>query len=375
MTTEYKPGDFPHLNEDEWAALQRMVAAQGAEAVNEQFVPLDAEAQRQTLARFTRHEVVELQERLLKLELEKRVLENEKRTLEVERQQSALAASLHPAPQDRSRKPVPLKVDVARYKGTEHESLPRWFVELDAAILARCIETDINKVTFAMSNLSGRAKNWAYSRKLADDDCFLTYEQFKKELRDAFEPPKTEFRARTEFLQLRQGKRDVMTYAQHARYLVSCIVDEPIDDATQVSVFMMGMADGPAKTQLFREYPRTLEDAISRAMQEDFSRNQAYVHSAGYKPPRTQIPHEFDGTEPMDLSSAEAQAAAAQTWQSAQKKVTCSRCQKQGHWSYECLAPRPVPRKKNGKSQGKRGKKRDGQKDTSRKEAKNEKGQ
>ncbi|KAG3045981.1 hypothetical protein PI124_g24378 [Phytophthora idaei] len=53
-----------------------------------------------------------------------------------------------------------------------------------------------------MSCLGGRARRWAYGRRLTDATCFGTYAEFKKELRQAFEPPKNEFRSRAEFLDL-----------------------------------------------------------------------------------------------------------------------------------------------------------------------------
>ncbi|KAE9264081.1 hypothetical protein PR003_g32920, partial [Phytophthora rubi] len=105
-----------------------------------------------------------------------------------------------------------------------------------------------------------------------------TYEVFKEELRQAFEPPQNEFRSRAEFLDLQQGKHDVHAYAQRVRYLVSNIVTNPIDEATKVVTFMKGLKDGPVKTYHFREYPSTLESAITLAMQEEFSLRQAKLH-------------------------------------------------------------------------------------------------
>ncbi|KAG2948930.1 hypothetical protein PC119_g28376 [Phytophthora cactorum] len=102
-----------------------------------------------------------------------------------------------------------------------------------------------------MSCLGGRARSWAYGRRLTDATCFGTYAELKEELRQAFEPPKNEFRSRAEFLDLQQGKHDVHAYAQRARYLVSNIVTNPMDEATKVVTFMKGLRDGPVKTYLF----------------------------------------------------------------------------------------------------------------------------
>ncbi|KAG2986549.1 hypothetical protein PC120_g23811 [Phytophthora cactorum] len=171
-----------------------------------------------------------------------------------------------------------LKLYVSNYVGKEGEPLLRWIVEVDTAIAARRIFDDPSKVAFAMSCLGGRARSWAYGRRLTDATCFGTYAGFKEELRQAFEPPKNEFRLRAEFLDLQQGKHDVHAYAQRARYLVLNIVTNPMDEATKVVTFMKGLRDVPVKTYLFREYPSTFEAAITLAMQEEFSLRQAKLH-------------------------------------------------------------------------------------------------
>ncbi|KAG2762507.1 hypothetical protein PC129_g25194 [Phytophthora cactorum] len=149
--------------------------------------------------------------------------------------------------------------------GLSRSTLP---LQLDAS---STIRRRLRSPRHVMSCLGGRARSWAYRRRLTDATCFGTYAEFKEELRQAFEPPKNEFRARAEFLDLQQGKHDVHAYAQRARYLVSNIVTNPMDEATKVVRFMKGLRDGPVKTYLFREYPSTLEAAVTLAMQVEFS--------------------------------------------------------------------------------------------------------
>ncbi|POM60220.1 Uncharacterized protein PHPALM_30953 [Phytophthora palmivora] len=117
------------------------------------------------------------------------------------------------------------KLHVSSYMGREDETLLRWLVELDIAIT---------------------------TRRVVDP---FTYEAFKGELKLAFEPPQNGFRSRAEFLDLQQ-------------------VTNPIDEATKVVTFMKGLKDSPVKTYLFREYPSTLEAAITLAMQEEYSLRQ-----------------------------------------------------------------------------------------------------
>ncbi|GMF19136.1 unnamed protein product [Phytophthora fragariaefolia] len=70
----------------------------------------------------------------------------------------------------------------------------------------------------------------------------------KLSLAKRLSPPQSEFKSRAQFLDLQQGKHDVHAYAQRARYLVSNLVANSIDEATKVVTFMKGLRDGPVNT-------------------------------------------------------------------------------------------------------------------------------
>uniref|UniRef100_A0AAV1UX51 Retrotransposon gag domain-containing protein n=1 Tax=Peronospora matthiolae TaxID=2874970 RepID=A0AAV1UX51_9STRA len=144
-----------------------------------------------------------------------------------------------------------LKIDISRYKGTDEVFLLRWFVELDDAIRARRIEGDEMQVTFALSNLTGRAKTWALGLKLHDPNVFESLDFLKSRLKETFEPPRAEFKARSTLLRLKQGKRDEHAYAQHLHYLASSVMENPIDEHILSKVFIYGIVDEPVKIHMF----------------------------------------------------------------------------------------------------------------------------
>ncbi|GMF61297.1 unnamed protein product [Phytophthora fragariaefolia] len=206
-----------------------------------------------------------------------------------------------------------LKLHVNSYVGREGEPPLRWLVEVDTAITARRIVDPLPKVAFAMSCLGGRARSWAYGRRLTDPTCFSTYEVFKQELRHAFEPPQNEFRSRAEFLDLQQGKHDVHLTLKSA-----------------------GLRDGPVKTYPFREYPGTLEAAITLVMQEEFSLQQAKLHvNAPRRIPRP-AKKPTGGPEPKDLSSA---TTAGPQQRRGSTNVRFFRIGNDGYYAHECTAP------------------------------------
>ncbi len=227
-----------------------------------------------------------------------------------------------------SEKPRPLKLDVSTFSGGENENLPRWFSELNVVVNARQL-TDVRQiVSYAVANLRGPAKDWAYTAGGNDLGSFTSFVHFKDAMTATFQPPKSEFRTRQKFLRVQQGERSLHQYVQEVRGLISNITESPVDMATQVSTFLNGLRRGPVRNQCFRVYPETLEMAIREALQEEFSLKQAKI--GGSDPtPRSRS---SNGPEPMDLSAV----SAAQPARPASGNRLCFYCNKAGHFKAQC---------------------------------------
>ena len=331
---------YSHLSDIEWEALGRMCCALGESAVGAMLQTLGVHQQHAVIAKFVANELAREREKVTLLHQQGSqqvdlLREQGAQQTELLRQQQFNAAANGPA---QSRRPEALKIEISKYRGIEEDSLPRWFVELDDAIRARRLVDDEMQVAFAQSNLAGRAKAWALGLKLSDPYVFGSLEALKARLRQTFEPPRAEFRARAELFQIKQGKRDVHAYAQHVRHLASCVSAHPCHEHSLVTIFLLGLADGPVRTHLFRLELETLDEAIQVAEQEDFSLRQAQTSHQPYRPMRRQV---AGGPEPMDLCSAESETSRSQA---KKRPQLCYRCGKAGHYFYECSVTPEYPR-------------------------------
>ncbi|KAG3069381.1 hypothetical protein PI124_g22898 [Phytophthora idaei] len=178
--THIARADCPHLSDPEWEALQRLATVLGEAAEATMLRTLSPTEQHGVALGFI-----------------------------VKEQRDAAAATTTTASSGATPSVQSLKLHVSNYVGKEGEPLLRWLVEIDTAIAARRIFDDPSKVAFAMSCLGGRARRWAYERRLTDATYLSTYAGFKEEQIQTFEPPKNEFRSKAEFLELQQGKHDV----------------------------------------------------------------------------------------------------------------------------------------------------------------------
>uniref|UniRef100_M4BCJ2 CCHC-type domain-containing protein n=1 Tax=Hyaloperonospora arabidopsidis (strain Emoy2) TaxID=559515 RepID=M4BCJ2_HYAAE len=81
-----------------------------------------------------------------------------------------------------------------------------------------------------------------------------------------------------------------------------------------------------------------MKSRVSTEVQEEFSVRQAHTSLIPYRPSRRV---EAGGPETMDFCSIESESPLSSSSNRLQK---CNRCQKLGHYTYECSPLRPVAR-------------------------------
>lgn len=301
----------PYLSEAEWEFLLKMDAILGRSAVAEILQQGEA-AVHARLAAFEKYETALIRH--------------------VEARLPAQAPSppvqvIHspappPAPQAR-----PLKVAVKPFLGKQGENLAFWIREVDIALCAALITSEAQKIAFAISHLQGHAREWALTWEINHPGYFSSWASMQSSMTIMFVPPNASARNRADFLACRQGKFSLYEFVQELRRLRAAMATSPLAEDVMVTVFMEGLNNGPAKTEVFRNQPTQLEAAIHIALLEDHLQRQAQ----GLRPSPLERAPPGSGPEPMDVSAIEQKA-----------HVQCYGCGRFGHFQRDCPSGRTV---------------------------------
>ncbi|KAF1328293.1 Pol protein, partial [Globisporangium splendens] len=242
------------------------------------------------------------------------------------------AAAAPQTPTSQTPRPRAVKIDAPKFDGADGDKLIHWLLAVERCAKAQLIDSNEQMVSFATSNLRGRASEWAFSTLLADECAFDTWDIFRAKITAMYQPPNNEVLLQGRFFSLRQGKLSLERYIQEMRSLCAAITTSPLPESVKVPAFLNGLNSGPARQELYRRLPATMEDAIRIALVEQQSFRvsrpdwNAGRHNGAHTSHRAVTNSQrFHGPMPMDLSSAE---------------VTCFNCGKRGHYQSKCPAPR-----------------------------------
>ncbi|KAF1333148.1 Pol protein, partial [Globisporangium splendens] len=126
------------------------------------------------------------------------------------------AASAPQTPTSQTPRPRAVKIDAPKFDGADGDKLIHWLLAVERCAKAQLIDSNEQMVSYAISNLRGRASEWAFSTLLADECAFDTWDIF-------------------------------------------------------LPAFLNGLNSGPARQELYRRLPATMEDAIRIALVEQQS--------------------------------------------------------------------------------------------------------
>ena len=88
---------------------------------------------------------------------------------------------------------------------------------------------------------------------------------------------------RSSFLSTCQGKKELSDYVQELRTLIAAMQLDPLPELVLVTIFIMGLSAGVARTEVFQLHPTSFEAAVDIALNAEFNFKAARFGTYWYK--------------------------------------------------------------------------------------------
>jgi hypothetical protein len=155
------------------------------------------------------------------------------------------------------------------------------------------------------------------------DTAFPSWDELKRQLSRVFSPPNQVYRVRSRFLSTRQGKKELVDFVQELRTLIAAMAVDPLPEVVTVTVFMEGLRNGMARTEVFRIHPTSFEEAVNVALNAELKFKSARLGWTASQASSSGVSDASNCAVPMDLSYAEDEKVELQA---AEQRIGIRRC-------------------------------------------------
>ncbi|KAF1323241.1 Pol protein, partial [Globisporangium splendens] len=252
------------------------------------------------------------------------------------------AASAPQTPASQTPRPRAVKIDAPKFDGADGDKLIHWLLAVERCAKAQLIDSNEQMVSYAISNLRGRASEWAFSTLLADECAFDTWDIFRARITAMYQPPNNEVLLQGRFFSLKQGKLSLERYIQEMRSLCAAITTSPLPESMKVPAFLNGLNSGPARQELYRRLPATMEDAIRIALVEQQSFRvsrpdwNAGRHNGAHHSHRAVTNERRLHARTLSVEVSRSKAVCSSHWKSGEGLPNAARQPRSSRWQIRC---------------------------------------
>ncbi|KAF1334476.1 Pol protein, partial [Globisporangium splendens] len=252
------------------------------------------------------------------------------------------AASAPQTPTSQTPRPRAVKIDAPKFDGADGDKLIHWLLAVERCAKAQLIDSNEQMVSYAISNLHGRASEWAFSTLLADECAFDTWDIFRARITAMYQPPNNEVLLQGRFFSLKQGKLSLERFIQEMRSLCAAITTSPLPESVKVPAFLNGLNSGPARQELYRRLPATMEDAIRIALVEQQSFRvsrpdwNAGRHNGAHHSHRAVTNERRFHARTLSVEVSRSKAVCSSHWKSGERLPNAARQPRSSRWQIRC---------------------------------------